>query len=172
MPVTKLLLVSANQYTDPSPVYPLGISYLATHLKEKFPALDIQVFDFVVNSPADYADCLQTYTPDYVGISLRNIDDVNMYRQESFFKHYSDIINTTRQCSLSTIIIGGPGYSIYPRVLFEYLKPDFGIYGEGEESFSDLLKALEDKTDYCAIEGLVYRDKRCDTGERKKALLP
>ncbi len=129
------------------------------------PGLDIQLFDFAVNSPADYADYLQKYTPDYVGISLRNIDDVNIYRQESFFKHYSAIIDTTRQFSRSTIIIGGPGYSIYPRLLFEYLKPDFAIYGEGEEGLYDLLKALESKADYAAIEGLVYADAQCYPGE-------
>ena len=172
MPVTKLLLVSANQYTDPSPVYPLGISYLETYLREKLPGLDIQLFDFAVNSPADYADYLQKYTPDYVGISLRNIDDVNIYRQESFFKHYSAIIDTTRQCSRSTIIIGGPGYSIYPRLLFEYLKPDFAIYGEGEESLYELLKALESKTDYAAIEGLVYADNSATRVNEKKRYCP
>ena len=171
-PVTKLLLVSANQYTDPSPVYPLGISYLETYLREKMPGLDIQLFDFAVNSPADYADYLQTYTPDYVGISLRNIDDVNMYRQESFFKHYSAIIDTTRRCSRSTIIIGGPGYSIYPRLLFEYLKPDFAIYGEGEESFYELLKALESKADYAAVEGLVYADNSATRVNEKKRYCP
>ncbi len=170
--MTKLLLVSANQYTDPSPVYPLGISYLETYLREKIPGLETQLFDFAVNSPADYADYLQTYTPDYVGISLRNVDDVNVYRQESFFQHYSGIIDTTRRCSRSIIIIGGPGYSIYPRLLFEYLKPDFAIYGEGEESFYELLKALESKADYAAVEGLVYTDNSATLVNEKKRYCP
>ena len=168
MTVKKLLLVSANQYTAPCPVYPLGISYLQAYLKERSPEYDIQLFDFIVNSHADFIEKLQKYKPDYVGISLRNIDDVNIYRQESFFKHYSAIIDTTRQFSRSTIIIGGPGYSIYPRKLFEYLKPDFAIYGEGEESLWELLQALDNKTDYSAIEGLVYAHKNTTRVNEKK----
>ena len=164
----KLLLVSANLCTVPSPVYPLGISYLKNYLKERSPEYDIQLFDFIVNSHADFAEHLQKYKPDYVGISLRNIDDVNMYRQESFFKHYSAIIETARKFSRSTIIIGGPGYSIYPRFLFDYLKPDFAIYGEGEESLCGLLNALENKTDYAAIDGLVYgKNNETQVNEKK-----
>ncbi|MCX5900885.1 MAG: hypothetical protein NTX06_09160, partial [Proteobacteria bacterium] len=71
VPVTKLLLVSANQYTVPCPVYPLGISYLETYIKERSPEYDIQLFDFMVNSHADFVELLQKYKPDYVGISLR-----------------------------------------------------------------------------------------------------
>ncbi len=168
VPVTKLLLVSANQYTVPCPVYPLGISYLETYIKERSPEYDIQLFDFMVNSHADFVELLQKYKPDYVGISLRNIDDVNIYRQESFIRHYSAIIETARKFSRSRIIIGGPGYSIYPRFLFDYLKPDFGIYGEGEESLWGLLKALENKTDYSALEGLVYgKNNETQVNEKK-----
>ncbi len=172
MPVTKLLLVSANQYAEPSPVYPLGISYLEAYLKEKSPELDIQLFDFNVSSHADFAEQLQKYKPDYVGISLRNIDDVNIYRQESFIGHYSAIIQTIRTYGRSTIIIGGPGYSIYPRLLFEHLKPDFAVYGEGEECLWSLLKALENKTGYAAIEGLVYTKNNTTQVNDKKRYCP
>jgi radical SAM superfamily enzyme YgiQ (UPF0313 family) len=154
--VKKLLLVSANQYSEPSPVYPLGLSYLAAYLREKLPGLDIRIFDFAAHGPDDYAGYVQKYGPDYVGISLRNIDDVNIYRQESFLTNYGAIIERTRQCSRSTIIIGGPGYSIYPRELFDCLRPDFAICGEGEEGLYELLKALESRGDYTAVEGLVY----------------
>lgn len=152
----KLLLVSANQYTIPCPVYPLGISYLGTYLKERSPDFDIQLFDFMMSSKADFVDCLQKYQPDYVGISLRNIDDVNLYQKASFISFYGSVIATTRMFSCGKIIIGGPGYSIYPRIIFEYLKPDFGIYGEGEDSLWKLLTALENNIDYSSIEGLVY----------------
>jgi len=172
VPVTKLLLVSANQYAEPSPVYPLGISYLEAYLKEKSPELDIQLFDFNVSSHADFAEQLQKYKPDYVGISLRNIDDVNIYRQESFIGHYSAIIQTIRTYGRSTIIIGGPGYSIYPRLLFEHLKPDFAVYGEGEECLWSLLKALENKTGYAAIEGLVYTKNNTTQVNDKKRYCP
>ena len=168
MPVTKLLLVSANQYAAPCPVYPLGISYLETYIKERSPDYDIQLFDFMLSGMADFVKRLKKFKPDYVGVSLRNIDDVNICRQESFISHYRTIIETTRKFSRSTIIIGGAGYSIYPRFFFDYLKSDFGIYGEGEESLYELLTALENKTDYSNIEGLVYANSNETRVNEKK----
>ncbi|MEI6126646.1 MAG: lipid biosynthesis B12-binding/radical SAM protein [Pseudomonadota bacterium] len=155
----KLLLVSANQHTAPYPVYPLGISYLKTYLHERCPDYDIQLFDFLSRDHAAFVSLLQEYRPDYVGISLRNIDDMNSSTKENFLTHYSDIIKSIRAgSSRSRIILGGPGYSIFPHALFAYLKPDFAIQGEGEKCFFNLLKALDAHTAYAAIEGLVYAE--------------
>ena len=154
----KILLVSANQYAIPSPVYPLGLAYISAYLKERLPHYDIQVFDFLYHNHDTFIRRLQEYKPDYVGVSLRNIDDANIYKQESFINQYRAIINSIRNTSHSIIVLGGPGYSIFPQLLFDNLKPDFAIQGEGEESFYKLLKALEDNTDYTEIDGLVYMD--------------
>jgi radical SAM superfamily enzyme YgiQ (UPF0313 family) len=153
----KLILVSANRHKEPYPVYPLGISYLYSFLAAKMPHLEISIFDFITGSYEDYIQYLKKVKPDYVGISLRNIDDVNIYKQESFIGHYKQIIDDTREFSQSVIIIGGAGFSIYPKLLFETLNPDFGIYGEGEISLYMLIKALENKQEFKNIDGLLYR---------------
>ena len=90
----RLLLVSANRFTVPYPVYPLGISYLKAYLNETMPSLKIDVFDFMTGSFEDYIKLLHEIKPDFTGISLRNIDDVNIYRQESFISHYRQIIKS------------------------------------------------------------------------------
>ena len=54
----------------------------------------------------------------------------------------------TRKYSRSKIIVGGAGFSIYPKLLYETLEPDFGIYGEGEVSLHRLIGALETGQDY------------------------
>jgi radical SAM superfamily enzyme YgiQ (UPF0313 family) len=41
---------------------------------------------------------------------------------------------------------------------FLFFDPEFGIYGEGEDSLYQLLTALENNTDYSSIQGLVYRN--------------
>jgi radical SAM superfamily enzyme YgiQ (UPF0313 family) len=153
----KLLLVSANRHTSPYPVYPLGVSYLKAYLNEYKPDLEVLVFDFMTRSFDEYSDLLHNYKPDFVGISLRNIDDVNIYKQESFILHYKNIIAQTRESKPSVIITGGAGFSIYPQLLYETLNPDFGIYGEGETSLLELITALENGNDYTAIEGLLFR---------------
>jgi radical SAM superfamily enzyme YgiQ (UPF0313 family) len=153
----KLILVSANRHSLPYPVYPLGISYLKAYLEEQMPALEIRLFDFMTGSFEEYAALLSGFHPDYVGISLRNIDDVNIYRKESFLTHYQQVLVHTRKYSSSKIILGGAGFSIYPKKLFEILRPDFGIYGEGEIGLEQLIGALETGQDYASIDGLLYR---------------
>jgi hypothetical protein len=122
----KLILVSANRYSVPYPVYPLGISYLKAYLAEEMPDLEIRLFDFMTGSFEEYATLLSGVRPDYVGISLRNIDDVNIYRQESLF-HYKQIISHTN--TWSKIISGVP---VSPFTQRSYLEPQsrFCIYGE------------------------------------------
>lgn len=153
----KLILVSANRHAEPYPVYPLGISYLSSWLEREMSDLVIYIFDFMTGSYEDYTRKLREISPDYAGISFRNIDDVNIYKKESFINHYKQIILLTRENSNAKIIIGGSGFSIYPKLLFETLVPDFGIYGEGESSLQKLISALEEGVDHMNIEGLVYK---------------
>lgn len=155
----KLILVSANRHTEPYPVYPLGISYLSSYLTREMPDLEISIFDFMTGSYDDYIAKLREIKPDYAGISFRNIDDVNIYKKESFINHYKQIIADTRKNSNAVIIIGGSGFSIYPKLLYETLEPDFGIYGEGEESLQQLMEAIDKGEDHSSIEGLVYREE-------------
>jgi radical SAM superfamily enzyme YgiQ (UPF0313 family) len=154
----KLLLVSANKFAIPYPVYPIGLSYLNSYLSSRLPDFDIRIFDFNLNSDIDFAQFLRDFQPDYTGVSLRNVDDVNFYNKEYFILGYKEIIEQVKQETKTRLIIGGSGFSIYPELLFRIFEPEFGIYGEGEESFYQLICNLEKGTDHRSVEGLVYRE--------------
>jgi radical SAM superfamily enzyme YgiQ (UPF0313 family) len=153
----KLLLISANRFTIPYPVYPLGISYLFSYLKDHLPHYNIRIFDFNLQSHEELKELLPEFAPDYIGISLRNVDDVNFYTRESFISGYAGIMETIRNNYQCPVIIGGSAFSIYPEEFFQMLNPDFGIKGEGEESFCRLLNTLDQGSADLSIEGLVYR---------------
>lgn len=153
----RLLFVSANRYANPYPVYPLGVSYLFTYLQNRLPFYDIRIFDFNTNTPDSFRAYLTEFLPDYTALSLRNIDDVNFYTQESFINGYKSITDIIRSSVGTPLIIGGSAFSIYPAELYEMLTPDFGIQGEGEESLYQLLLSLDKGSADLTIEGLVYR---------------
>lgn len=154
----KLLFVSANRYAIPYPVYPLGVSYLFTYLQNRLPHYDIRIFDFNNNTPESFREYLRDFQPDYTALSLRNIDDVNFYTQESFIHGYKEITDIVRDVVVTPLIIGGSAFSIYPVELFELLTPDYGIQGEGEESLYLLLKSLDGGKADLTVQGLVHRD--------------
>jgi radical SAM superfamily enzyme YgiQ (UPF0313 family) len=158
MDAKKLLFISANRYASPYPVYPLGVSYLHTYLKEHLPHYQFRIFDFNLNSTESFRECLQDFQPDYIGLSLRNIDDVNFYSQESFINGYKMIVDIVREVTAVPLIIGGSAFSIYPRDLFSFFSPDYGIHGEGEESLLRFLQSLDRGTPDLSTDGLVYRD--------------
>jgi radical SAM superfamily enzyme YgiQ (UPF0313 family) len=151
-----ILLISANAYTTPYPVYPLGISYLYTYLKKRLPNYSFRIFDLNRQSLSDLKEILSGGF-DIIGVSLRNIDDNNIYEKNSFMAWYKEIIGVVRSDSKAKIVVGGPGFSIFPELIFNTLQPDFGIKGEGEETLLQLIGCIEHDTDYKQIEGLVYR---------------
>ena len=155
----KLLLISANQYCSPYPIYPIGISYLSTYLKTELPDFEILSFDMNFKTLEQLAIFIQEQKPDYIGVSIRNIDNSNSYDGTNSIPAYNKIIHIVRQQSSKPLIIGGAGFSIYAQTLFETFQPDFAIKGEGEKSLTDLLNCLENNLDYTKIQGLIYRDE-------------
>jgi len=153
-----ILFISANQYADPYPVYPIGLSYLTTYLKEYLPDFDISIFDLNFNTIGELKDKIVETKPKYIGVSFRNIDDVNSLNKKFFVNQYKKIIEQIKSVSDAKIIIGGSGFSIFPELMFKTLKPDFGIYGEGEDTLLKLIKNLENNTDYSGLNRLVYQN--------------
>jgi len=153
-----ILFISANQYADPYPVYPIGLSYLTTYLKEYLPDFDISIFDLNFNTIEELKDKIVETKPKYIGVSFRNIDDVNSLNKKFFVNQYKIIIEQIKSVSDAKIIIGGSGFSIFPELMFKTLKPDFGIYGEGEDTLLKLIKNLENNTDYSGLNRLVYQN--------------
>lgn len=163
-----ILLISANRFDKPYPVFPLGIAYLSSYIKEKLPHYSIDIFDLYSNDLEQLREYISEKSPKYIGVSLRNVDSINSLDCESFIDWYQQIIACIKQCSEATLIIGGAGFSIFPEKIFEALKPDYGINGEGEESLVKLISHLDRHEDVTEIEGLVYtKDGKPRRNERR-----
>ncbi len=154
----KILLVSANNFSNPYPVYPIGLSYLWTYQKKNLKNYEFDFFDFNLNSFDDFESILKSNHYRYIELSLRNIDDVNIYSKNTFITHYKKITSYIRKYSQAVLLVGGSGFSIFPELLLKELEADYGIKGEGEESNIQLINALDNGGKVSDIEGLVYRN--------------
>jgi radical SAM superfamily enzyme YgiQ (UPF0313 family) len=151
---SKVLLISTNRCTAPDPVFPLGLAHLSAALRQ-------------AGHEVEWVDCLATedslleiltrFQPQFVGISLRNIDDVLIRKQATFFDALASLGATIRRTRRCPVILGGSGFSIFPERLLELAGADFGIAGEGEAGLVSLLAALEDGACVTGIPGLVFR---------------
>ncbi len=151
---SKVLLLSANRCHSPYPVFPLGLACLDGALLSA--GYETRWLDRQANSQS-VQEAVASFQPDFVGISLRNIDDVLIKRREIFFDSLAALNQEVRRACTATVILGGSGFSIFPKELLHLSGADFGIQGEGEASLPALLGALEQRTDYSAIPGLVYQ---------------
>ena len=152
----KFLLISANTCTEPYPVYPLALNYLSAALRNEFNGMEIAIYDVNIQGAEGLESFVSEFGPDFTGISLRNIDNVNLYNSKNFINDYKELVKTVKNSSGSVVIAGGAGFSIYPEKLFAYLGCDFGVCGEGESTLVELVKVLRSGGDVSKIEGLVH----------------
>src|SRR5512145_1465084 len=148
----KVLLISANMMKKPYPVYPLGLDYVAGALNSRYQTRILDMNEF--SSLDVLGEHIRQYAPDYIGLSIRNIDNTDTINRHGFLSDYQDLVGVIRQNSQATLILGGSGYTIFPLEFIRALGADYGIAGEGER-LPALLSALENKTDVTAIPGVV-----------------
>jgi len=141
----KILLISVNRERMPSPVFPLGLAYIARALKDGGHTIEVMDLCFSQNVLDDLTGVLTRFRPDLIGLSLRNLDNLTYPTSISYLKEVEEVIRVCRQSSRSKLVIGGSGYSLAAKELLEHLDIDYGIVGEGEEILSNLADSLEKK---------------------------
>lgn len=140
----RVLLVSPNREHLPDPVFPLGLSYIASALKHHGHTVRVRDLCFSEDTDNDIRETINAFRPEVIGMSLRNIDDVAFPKQHSYLQEYKITIDSLRKYSQAPIVIGGSGFTIMPEAFMQVLGADFGIVGEGEKAFPELLGRLGD----------------------------
>lgn len=139
-----VLLISANTTTEPYPVYPLGMSVVASALSQA--GHTVRQFDFLASGGSLGAlnQVIAEFAPDMTGISLRNIDNVDSLSSNEnwYLEHVRDITSLLKHEG-QIVMVGGPGFSLMPEALLDYLGADHGVVGEGERKMVRLVNMLE-----------------------------
>jgi len=157
-----VLLISANTLTEPYPVYPLGLDYVAAAITDRHEVRiadmnTIKGFDALFagrSSGSGWPEDL--LAADIIGISIRNIDTTDTTDPKGFFNAQRELIEKIRAKSSALIVLGGSGFTIFPEEIMNALDADYGIIGEGER-LAMLLDALENQQDAAAIPGVITR---------------
>jgi radical SAM superfamily enzyme YgiQ (UPF0313 family) len=151
---SRILLISANRCTAPDPVFPLGLAHINAALRRA--GHQTRWIDRLSNAQG-LGESLEEFQPDLVGISLRNIDDVMIRQREEFYDEVAPFVSAIRNHSQAPVVLGGSGFSIFPRKLIELTGADYGIAGEGEPGILALVEALKNGGDLSRVPGLVHR---------------
>ena len=139
------------------PVAPIGAAYLAGMLRAKGYSVNILDLCFVKDDVAAIIERINEYSPDIVGISLRNLDNSTAFGNQSYIERLKHLTDTVKQTTSAPMVIGGSGFSTSLEPLLNYLELDYGIVGEGELPLLQFVRGIEHGKDVTSVPGLVFR---------------
>lgn len=136
----RVLLVSGNTASTPYSVYPLGLSMVAGSLSSA--GHEVRQFDLIHSglSLDAVADAIRSFLPDVIGISIRNIDNVNLLNEKRYIEVVGDVVRCMREETKAPVVLGGSGFSIMPERILREVGADYGIVGEGEASMLEFVE--------------------------------
>jgi len=150
----RVAFLSANRETLPAPVIPLGLLYVLEATPERHERV---LWDLCFQSDPEcaLAESLRAFRPDVVAIGLRNLQNNDYTGEEENLRDYARLVDVVRWTSDARIVLGGAGFSVAPEALMRRLRADFGVVGEGERAFPELLEALEGARPIEGVGGLL-----------------
>jgi radical SAM superfamily enzyme YgiQ (UPF0313 family) len=150
----RVLLVSANREEISMATWPLGAACVASATARA--GHDVRLLD-LMGAPDPLlavGQAIGDFKPEVIGLSVRNIDDQHMQDTKGFLDPIKNIIAHCRNLSAAPIVLGGAGYSIFPKSALKCLAGDMGIQGEGELVFPQLLERIKSAADLTGLPGL------------------
>jgi len=154
----RVLMVATNRERSPFPVAPLGaLVVTAAARKADF---EVDVLDLgVVHFPARALRvALQGGRYDVVAFSIRNLDNCSFSRPESYIEQVAELTDVVGRCTEAPIVLGGSGFSVAPAGWFRRTGADYGVVGEGELAFVELLSRLAADESPRGLTGVVVRE--------------
>ncbi|SVC04666.1 uncharacterized protein METZ01_LOCUS257520, partial [marine metagenome] len=146
----KICLVRPGKYPE-GLIIPLGLIYIAGHLRKHLPKVELSVIDAPLEDLEAHtvAERIKEAQPFLVG--LTGLSFHTPYVQETARA-------IRKVCPETVIVVGGAGVTSDPKDVLDEPSIDFGVLGEGEETFFHLVKTILEEENPKKIDGLAYRD--------------
>jgi hypothetical protein len=137
----RVLLVSANREHLPSPVVPLGPLAVAAAIRDEH---EVRLADLCFEEEPHRAleRAIADFDPEVVGVGLRNLHTNAYDGTERLLSEYGAVVDTIRRLTRAPVVLGGAAYSLRPELLLARFSGDYGVVGEGEQTFRSVLRGL------------------------------
>jgi radical SAM superfamily enzyme YgiQ (UPF0313 family) len=127
------------------PLFPLGLLTIVYALKRNHHDVLFKDLNIVYDYEKEIYNLSLSYTPELIGLSLRNIDNLELYNFEYYYPQLKMIIFLIKKYYQNIkIVIGGSGFSLFPKeIMFQNKQLDFGVLNEGEETIINLINNFQ-----------------------------
>lgn len=159
-------MVKASPFNSevPQVSYPLGLMYLASYLRSSQPDHEIELLDLRCHrKPLELlVERLDGMKPDIVAISALTAEGETLHRIAAIAKEHDPD---------SVVIVGGPHITACTSYVGEDGNIDVLVMGEGEETFVELVTAVQEGTGFRGIPGTaVLVDGRVEWGPARELI--
>ena len=129
---------------------PLNLTYLASYLRNIKPEIDISILDCegLRLKFDDIEKRIKELCPDIIGITLPT---------PAFLQGLEVSKIAKRLNSKVKIVVGGPHPTAFPVETLSEPTIDVSVYGEGEITFGEIIKAFESNGSLNKIKGIAYK---------------
>ncbi|MBC7946419.1 MAG: B12-binding domain-containing radical SAM protein [Chitinophagaceae bacterium] len=144
----KILLINAPREVLQKPAFPpLGLASIGAIASE-------EGHEIVIVDAADWdwprlKQKISDVNPELVGLTCWTIERGQCFRTAHLVREVAP---------QAKIVVGGPHATAFPGHIFIKTPADYVVKGEGEETFRELLKALDSGKDIRRVRGLAYRN--------------
>lgn len=140
----RVLFVNANDTARPYRVAPLGLAFVATATERAGHAVRFVDLPQTRTGRRRYRALLRTWHPNYVALGIRNLDNSDFHRLETFLDAPAALVREAHRLAPSArVIVGGPAGTVEPERVARVTGCDHLILGEGEEILPQLIARLE-----------------------------
>lgn len=141
----------AASFSEKAPVsVPLGLAYIGAFIRD-LPNVSLTTLDnnALKLAPHQFAEIIRKQNPDIIAISILTATVYTTWEMARVAKQI---------CPDVIVVVGGMHCSALPENTLSERAIDYGIVGEGEPAFRELVIALQKGDDPHNMQNLVYRD--------------
>src|SRR5262249_44723515 len=91
---------------------------------------------------AELTQAIAAFDPEVVGVGLRNLHTNAYDGTEQLIAEYRALVDTIRNLTKAPVVLGGAAYSLQPDTRLTRLGGDYGVVGEAERAFRNLVDNL------------------------------
>jgi len=149
-----ILIVSTNRNAHPVPVLPSGACVVAESVAREGHSVSVLDLMFAADPLDTLKSVLGRTKFDVIGLSVRNIDNIDMGAPRYFINDLIPFIDTIRLFTDATLVLGGASLMVMPEEIMRATGVPCAVIGDGETVFPRLVDKLARKEPWENLPGV------------------
>ncbi len=150
-----ILIISTNRNAHPVPVLPSGVCMIAEAAERAGHRVSFLDLMFAANPLCALKSVLGRTKFDVIGLSVRNIDNIDMVAPRNFIVDLIPLIDAIRRFANNAfLVLGGASLMIMPEEIMRATGVSCAVIGDGEAVFPRLVEKLARKEPWQGLPGV------------------